>query len=170
MINLRNYVNISATNVKPFELDGLQASGLGQGSGMVGLPGDYTPPSRFVRMVALVTSALPVTGPDAGLSLAMTIINNVDIAKGTIRELNMGKEPFYDTTNWTVIADIGRGRYYFRTYDNKDWRYVDVAGALAAADGIMSIPIETSPEYRDVTGTARREGKLPVEMFPAGKP
>ena len=170
MINLRNYVNISATNVKPFELDGLQASGLGQGSGMLGLPGDYTPPSRFVRMVALVTSALPVTGPDAGLNLAMTIIDNVDIAKGTIRELNMGKEPFYDTTNWTVIADIGRGRYYFRTYDNKDWRYVDVQKALAAATGIMSVPVETPPDYKDVTATAKETGKLPSDMFPAGKP
>jgi len=169
MINLRNYVNISATNVKPFDIDGLQASAIGQGSGMMGLPGDYTPPSRFVRMVALVTSAVPVTGSGAGLSLAMTLINNIDIAKGTIREL-MDKGIFYDTTNWTVVADLAGKKYYFRTYDNKDWRYVDVMKALSDAKGIMSIPIETPPDYKNVTANAKEIGKLPTDMFPAGKP
>ena len=169
MINLANHVNISADNVKPVEIDGLKTSGFGQGTGMLGLPGDYTPPSRFVRMAALVSSALPVTGPEAGLVLAMTLINNVDIAKGTIRQPT-DKGIFYDTTNWVVVADAGRMRYYFRTYDNKDWRYVDVGKALSTATGIMSIPIAVSPEYKDVTGSAEKSGKLPADMFPAGKP
>ena len=169
LINLRNHINISATNVKPFELDGVKVAGLGQGSGMLGLPGDYTPPSRFVRMVALVSSALPVTGADAGLNLAMTIIDNADIARGTIRD-SSGKEPTYDTTDWSVVADIGNKRYYFRTYDNKDWRYIDVNKALAGATGIMSIPIKTPPEYKNVTDSAQKVGTLPNDMFPAGKP
>ena len=58
----------------------------GQGSGLVGLPGDFTPPSRLVRMVALTQAALPVKGPEAGLNLAMTIINNVDVPKGAVRD------------------------------------------------------------------------------------
>ena len=169
LINLSNHMNISATNVKPFKIEDVEITDIGQGTGMLGLPGDYTPPSRFVRMAALVSSALPVTGPDDGLNLAMTIINNIDIARGTIREMR-DKEPFYDITNWTVVADIGRGRYYFRTYDNKDWRYVDVAKALAGARSIMSIPIKTPPEYVDVTASAKEAGKLPADMFPAGKP
>jgi len=169
LINLSNHINISATNVKALDIDDVKIAGIGQGSGMLGLPGDYTPPSRFVRMVALVSSSLPVTGTDAGLNLAMTIINNIDIAKGTVREPR-GNETFYDTTNWTVVADLAGKKYYFRTYDNKDWRYVDVAKALSGAKGIMSIPIETPPEYIDVTTSAKEAGKLPADMFPAGKP
>ena len=45
--NLRNYVNLTVTNVPPVDLAGIKLAGLGQGSGMLGLPGDFTPPSRF---------------------------------------------------------------------------------------------------------------------------
>ena len=169
LINLRNYVNMSATNAKPFTIERLKESGFGEGTGMLGLPGDYTPPSRFVRMVALVHSSLPVTGSDEGLNLAMTIINNIDIPIGAIRDPS-GKEVAYDRTQWTVVSDLGRKRFYFRTYNNKDWRMVDVTKALANAKGIMTIPAEMPTEYRDVTAKAKEFGPLPVKYYPAGKP
>ena len=169
LTNLRNYVNLSATNVKPFTVDGLKESGFGLGTGMLGLPGDYTPPSRFVRMVALVQSALPVTGADEGLNLAMTIINNIDIPIGSVRDAS-GKEVTYDRTQWAVASDLAGKRFYFRTYNNKDWRRVDVTKALANAKGIMTIPAEMPTEYRDVTADAKEFGPLPVKYYPAGKP
>lgn len=168
LINLRNHVNISANNVKPITLDGLKGSGLGQGTGMLGLPGDYTPPSRFVRMVALVTSSLPVTGSDAGLNLALTIIDNADIPLGSVRDLS-GKKPMYDRTYWSVAADLQGARYYFRTYDNKSWRYIDVNKALTKAPGMMSVNIIVPPRYEDVTETAKTY-TLPPGAMPAGKP
>ena len=168
LVNLRNHINISANNVKPVTIDGLKGSGFGQGTGMLGLPGDYTPPSRFVRMVALVTSSLPVTGPDAGLNLAMTIINNADIPLGVIRDLS-GKEPRYDRTYWSVAADLKNNKYYFRTYNNKDWHFVDVTKALAKAKGMMSVKIDVPPRYQDLTETAETY-KLPAGIMPAGKP
>ena len=58
MTNLRNYVNLSATNVPPLDLGGIKLAQFGQGSGMRGLPGDFTPPSRFVRAVAFSQSAI----------------------------------------------------------------------------------------------------------------
>lgn len=165
LINLRNYINISATNVRPFEIEGIKETGLGQGTGMLGLPGDYTPPSRFVRMAALVSSALPVAGADAGLNLAMTIINNVDIAKGSIRE-KTDKKIFYDSTYWTIVSDLGRKRFYFRTYHNKNWCFVDVMKSLANAKSIMTIKTEMPADYKDITKTAQEYVKLPNEGFP----
>ena len=56
---------------------------LGQGGGLIGLPGDYTPPSRFVRATVLrhtVTHA-----EDAATRRAQAvahILNNVDIPVG----------------------------------------------------------------------------------------
>jgi choloylglycine hydrolase len=169
LTNLRNYANLSATNPKPFTVEGLKQSGFGQGSGMLGLPGDYTPPSRFVRMVALVHSSLPVTGAEEGLNLAMTIINNIDIPIGSVRDTS-GKEPVYDQTQWSVVADLSGKKFYFRTYNNKDWRMVDVTKALAEAKGIMTIPAEMLSEYRNVTANAKEFGPLPEKYYPAGKP
>ena len=169
LINLRQHINISAVNVPDLDLAGVKEAGLGQGTGMLGLPGDYTPPSRFVRMVALVSSALPVSGADAGLNLAMTIINNIDIPQGAVRDLS-GKAPSYDITDWTVVSDLSRKKFYFHTYNNKDWRSVDLPKALANAKGIMTIPIEIPVDYRDITSSAKELGPIPLDYFPAGKP
>ena len=58
MTNLRNYINLTVTNVPPIDLGGVTLAQFGQGSGLRGLPGDFTPPSRFVRAVAFSQSAL----------------------------------------------------------------------------------------------------------------
>ena len=50
------------------------------------MPGDFTPPSRFVRAVAFSQSVLqPKTGDEAVLS-AFHILNNFDIPRGSARE------------------------------------------------------------------------------------
>jgi choloylglycine hydrolase len=149
LINLRNFINISATNVKPISFGTLRETGLGQGTGMLGLPGDYTPPSRFVRMVALTSSALPVTGFEDGLSLAMTIIDTVDIPLGVIRDVSSQSKGM-DRTFWSAIGDLDQGRYYVRTYGNKNWRMVDVSKALSKGL-VQRIELYTAPLYQDVT-------------------
>jgi choloylglycine hydrolase len=151
---LSNFVNLSATNVPQIDLGGVVIKQFGQGSGLVGLPGDFSPPSRLVRMVALTQAALPVKGPVAGLNLAMTIINNVDISKGIVRE-KAEKGMRYDITQWAVVADLANKKYYFHTYDNKNWRYVDLMKALQGAKGIQTISLEVPADYPDVTGTAK---------------
>jgi choloylglycine hydrolase len=154
-IYLGNFVNLSAVNAKPIDMDGFKVDPTGQGSGMLGLPGDFTPPNRFLRMVALSQAARPVTGADAGLALAITIIDNVDIPYGTTRD----KTPqgvVYDMTQWVSAADVSRGRYYFRTYANKNWSYVDVKAALAKAGSHMTnLPIEKPAAYPDVTAQSQ---------------
>ena len=154
LTNLNNYINLSPANVPQRELRGLTLKQLGQGSGMIGLPGDFSPPSRFVRMVALTQGAAPVKGAAAGLSLAMTIIDNIDIPKGTIRQPS-GEKAETDFTQWVSISDLHGKRYYFRTYDNKNWRYVDLHKALAGATKIKSMSIDLPPDYPDVTSEAK---------------
>ena len=168
LTNLRNYVGLSPKNTDPVFVGGVKETGFGQGGGMMGLPGDYTSPSRFVRVVALVSSALPVKGYDEGLNLTMTILDTVDIAKGTVRDVS-GKTTQYDITNWSVAVDLGRKKYYYRRYFNKDWRCVNVMKALANAKGIMTISIDDPPAYKDVTDKAVPY-TLPKEIYPEGKP
>ncbi len=151
---LNNYINLSATNVPQVDLKGFTLHQFGQGSGMVGLPGDYSPPSRFVRMVALTQAALPVKSAAAGLNLAMTIINNMDIPKGAVRDKD-AKGVTYDITQWAVAADLAAKKYYFHSYGNKNWRYVDLPKALQAAKGIQYLPLEVPAAYPEVSVQAK---------------
>ena len=89
--NLRNYVNLTVNNVPPVDIAGIDLHGFGQGSGMLGLPGDFTPPSRFIRAVAFSQSALPVATAHEGVLQAFHILNQFDIPKGAARGMDNGK-------------------------------------------------------------------------------
>src|SRR5439155_430778 len=100
----------------------------GQGSGMLGLPGDFTPPSRFVRAVAFSQSVFkPKTGNDAVLE-AFHILNQFDIPKGAAREHEKDEHGniLADYTIWTAASDLKAKKYYFRTYENSQIRMVDL--------------------------------------------
>ena len=125
MTNLSNYVTMSAGNVEKIDLAGKEIRGLGQGSGMLGLPGDFTPPSRFVRAVAFSKTAVPVELARDGVLQAFHILNQFDIPKGAARGIDHGKE-VADYTQWTSAADLKNLRYYFRTFDNSRIRMVDM--------------------------------------------
>jgi choloylglycine hydrolase len=128
MTNLRNYVNYSMTNVAPVKLGPITLEPFGQGSGMLGLPGDFTPPSRFVRAVAFSQSVFPSrTGHDAILE-AFHILNQFDIPKGSTRDRQKDEHGNIqaDYTLWTSASDLKAKRYYFRTYENSQIRMVDL--------------------------------------------
>jgi len=151
MTNLRNYVNLTATNVPPINLGGVKLAQFGQGSGLRGLPGDFTPPSRFVRAVAFSQSAIRSdTAAQAALQ-AFHILNNFDIPYGAVREVDNG-QMHAEATTWTSASDLKNLRWYFRTYDDQSIRSVDLAKALAAAQGkIRFIRMQAQQPVSDVS-------------------
>jgi choloylglycine hydrolase len=154
MTNLSNYVNLTVSNVPKIEVGGKELKGLGQGSGMLGLPGDFTPPSRFVRAVAFSKSALPVGTAREGVLQAFHILNQFDIPKGAARGVEQGKE-VADYTLWTSAADLKNLRYYFRTYDNSKIRMIDLKSADLDAKEIKTLFIQSKEEIADVTKAAK---------------
>ncbi len=124
--NLANYINLTATNVPPVDLDGVKLSPFGQGSGLKGLPGDFTPPSRFVRATALSQSAFAgQTGEDA-VRTAFHILDSFDIPRGVVRPDGASHVP-YEYTQWTSAADLKNRRFYFHTYGNRRIRAVELS-------------------------------------------
>ncbi len=154
MTNLRNYVNFSMNNVPPVNLgSGVTLQPLGQGTGMLGLPGDFTPPSRFVRAVAFSVSVLPSkTGDDAVLEL-FHILNNFDIPKGSTRD---GQKDDHgniqaDYTLWTSACDLKTKRFYFRTYENSQIRMIDFSKMNLDGKVVVTIPMKGPEVIKSVT-------------------
>src|SRR6185295_11904891 len=84
MTNLANYVNLSVNDVESAKIGGVKVDAFGAGAGLLGIPGDFTPPSRFVRASVYSQSAVPnKTAGDAVLS-AFHILNQFDIPKGAV--------------------------------------------------------------------------------------
>jgi choloylglycine hydrolase len=146
MTNLANYINLSPKDVEQEKLGGATLSAFGSGSGMLGLPGDFTPPSRFVR-AAMFSQAVTAnkTAEDAVLA-AFHILNQFDIPKGSVINAAVG-EPTPEITEWTSVADLKNLRWYFRTFTDQSIRMVDLTEAVAAAKGeIATIDMEGSTQ------------------------
>ena len=79
MTNLRNYISLRPLNVPSVKIGPVELTPLGQGSGMVGMPGDFTPPSRFVRAAIYSTTAVPSANAEEGIKQTFHILNNFDI-------------------------------------------------------------------------------------------
>lgn len=131
MTNLENYVNLTAVNVEPLSLSGKKVNGFGQGTGLLGIPGDYTPPSRFVRAVAFSQSAIQLPTATETVGQVFHIMNAFDIPLGAIQE-KQGDAIHYDFTQWTSVADLKNMNYYVKTYNNQSLRKIDIKEALKA--------------------------------------
>ena len=166
MTNLSNYVTLSPKNVERLDLAGREIKGLGQGSGMLGLPGDFTPPSRFVRAVAFSKTAVPVETAKDGVLQAFHLLNQFDIPKGSAQSSEHGQE-VCDYTLWTSAADLKNLRYYFRTYDNSRIRMVDMRALDFEVEEIRTISMG-GPEDIEVVATRVNNGKPPVTGETAG--
>jgi choloylglycine hydrolase len=144
MTNLRNYVNFSLVNVPPVEVGGIKLEGFGQGTGMLGMPRDFTPPSRFVRAVAYSTSVLPSKTGDEAVLQAFHILNNFDIPRGSARDEHKDARGniVADYTLWTSAIDLKAKRFYFRTYENSQIRSADLATMPVDAKNISTISMK----------------------------
>ncbi len=124
--NLRNYVNLTPENAAPIKIGNVTYAGTGQGSGLKGLPGDPTPPSRFV--MAAATAYLVDKPRDAkdALIVLQHLINRVDIPKGLVRDYTDGGKPMGDYTQWTTFRDHANKVYYWKTYNDPGLKAVDL--------------------------------------------
>ncbi len=80
MTNLRNYIALNPRRCpRHSSWTARRFQSFGLGSGMLGLPGDFTPPSRFVRAAAFSATVLPVADGKAGVFNGFHMLNNFDI-------------------------------------------------------------------------------------------
>lgn len=124
LTNLRNYVNLTAVDAKPLVASGVSLPSTGHGAGMLGLPADATPPSRFVRTFFNTHNAAPAKDARGAVNLALHILNAVDIPQGTDRL--SAKTLVGDYTQWTVIKDLTNLVLYFRSYGDLSPKAIDL--------------------------------------------
>ena len=125
--NLNNYVNLvpgSAPDnkIKP----GLILKPLGHGSGMLGLPGDFTSPSRFVRATFFQTTAPMWATSFEAVVQAFHILNNFDIPIGSQHPMDQIPKGLPSATQFTAATDLSTMKFYYRTAWNSNIRCIDL--------------------------------------------
>jgi choloylglycine hydrolase len=128
MTNLRNYINLSPVALPGKEIDKIDFKPLGGGSGMIGLPGDFTPPSRFVRAVAWSSTARKTPdGPETSYEV-FRILDNFNVPAGASEGFGTGHDTagLRSSTLWTTACDTKNLTLYYHTQHNRRVRMIDV--------------------------------------------
>jgi choloylglycine hydrolase len=151
LTNLKGYVNLSPQDVPGLELGSLSLTEFGHGTGLHGLPGDFTPPSRFVRAAFLKNAVVPVKTADEAVVQAFHVLNQFDITLGTVRGAGPAGQPMLEQTDWTSAADLKNRRYYIHTVATRRIHTVDLTAAPLDAAEPINIPLPTEEVFEDHT-------------------
>ena len=124
LTNLNNYVNLYPGSAPAQSLGDARLASFGAGSGFLGIPGDVTPPSRFVRAAFYQATAPRQDNAEKTVLQAFQILNNFDIPVGV--EFAEGKVPadIPSATQWTSATDMKNRIIYFRTMYNSEIRSI----------------------------------------------
>ncbi len=114
MTNLRNYMNLSVTQLEEVKLEKITLKPFGEGGGMIGMPGDFTSPSRFVRMVFQKNKIELPLDNEKLINTCFNLMKTVTIPKGIV----ITSRGTSDYTQYTTFMNIETGDYYFNTYYN----------------------------------------------------
>lgn len=122
--NLENYVNLRPGSAANLMLGEVTLEPLGGSSAMLGLPGDFTPPSRFVR-AAFFRNTAPrrATGIETVLQ-AFHLLNNFDVP---IAIENPSDSTLPSATQWTSAIDLTSRTVYYKTAYNSAIRSIALA-------------------------------------------
>jgi choloylglycine hydrolase len=154
LTNLKGYVNLSPQDVPELKLGSLSVTEFGHGTGLHGLPGDFTPPSRFVRAAFLKTAAVPGKTADEAVVQAFHVLNQFDIALGTVRGAGPAGQPMLEQTDWTSASDLANRRYYIHTADTRCIHMIDLKKAPVDAAEPINVALPTEETFVDLTPTA----------------
>ena len=113
MTHLRDFLNL--TPLSPENRFGkIDLTPYSRGMGAMGLPGDLSSASRFVRASFVKLNALPGAGEAQSVSQFFHILGAVEQQRGCV-QLPDGS---YELTVYTSCINTDKGIYYYTTYEN----------------------------------------------------
>ena len=147
MTNLDNYVNLRPGAASDYSLTtGVELRAIGGGSGMIGLPGDFTPPSRFVRAAFFNATAPKWNTSWEAVQQAFHILNNFDIPIGIQFPKGQAPAGMMSATQFTAATDQKAMRFYYRTAYNSSIRCIDLKSVDFAKVKYQSHPLDDVKE------------------------
>ena len=147
LFNLNNYRHLSRGAVSAtFAPDnfGLHLQEYSRGMGAMGLPGDLSSQSRFVRVAFVKTNSVSGCGEEESVSQLFHILGAVDQQRGCCL-LEHGK---YEITIYTSCCNTDKGIYYYTTYDNHQITSVDIHRENLEGEALVRYPMIAQEQIR----------------------
>ena len=137
MFMLNNFMNLSPKQPKNLFSLKLPLTTYSRGMGALGLPGDLSSQSRFVRVAFTKMNSISGDSESESVSQFFHILGSVDQQRGCC-EVEEGK---YEITLYTSCCNADKGIYYYTTYDNHQITAVDMHREDLDGNSIVRYPL-----------------------------
>lgn len=144
MSALKNYMHLSAKPPVNTFAPGLDLQPYSRGMGAIGLPGDLSSQSRFVRVTFTKLNSVCGKGEEESVSQFFHILGSVDQQRGCC-VLDDGK---CEVTLYTSCCNASKGIYYYTTYDNHQITAVDMHRENLMDDSLVHYPAIKEEQIR----------------------
>ena len=137
MFQLNNYKGLSPKQPENRFSDKLNFNAYSRGMGALGLPGDLSSTSRFVRVAFTKMNSFSGVSEKASISQFFHILGSVDQQRGCC-EVADGK---FEITLYTSCCNTNKGIYYYTTYENHQISAVDMFGENLNEKELIKYPL-----------------------------
>ena len=142
LLQLCNFMHLSPRPPHNHFCHDVKLTPYSRGMGAMGLPGDLSSQSRFVR--AAFTKLNSLCSDEESLSQFFHILETVSQTKGCCR-LEDGS---CEITQYTSCCNATRGIYYYTTYGNRRITAVDLCRENLDSDQLIQFPLVTREDVR----------------------
>lgn len=144
LFSLNNYMHLSPKEPDNTFAKDLELNRFCKGLGAIGLPGDLSSQSRFVRASFVKMNAVSEDSEMSSVSQFFHIMESVSQPRGAC-DLENGK---YEMTIYTSCANATNGIYYYTTYDNHQITAVDMNKENLDSEKVICYPIINKEEIK----------------------
>jgi choloylglycine hydrolase len=144
MFNLNNYISLSKEAPQNHFSDKLNLNTYSRGMGALGLPGDLSSESRFVKVAFTKMNSLSGDSESESISQFFHILGSVEQQRGCV---HMG-EGKYEITLYTSCCNTDKGIYYYTTYENSQITAVDMHREDLEGNVPVSYPLITGQQIK----------------------
>ena len=134
--NLGQYLNLTAQSPANRFSGALNLKPVSQGMGALGLPGDASSASRFVRAAFLKWNSVSSREEEANVSQFFHLLDGVSMVRGAV----VTEQGTYDITTYSCCVNTRTGRYYYKTYENSQVRWVDLRASDLEGTALVFAP------------------------------
>ena len=142
LFQLNNYMSLSPRQPENRFAPQLPLVPYSRGMGALGLPGDLSSASRFVRVAFTRMNAVSGDSETESVSQFFHILGSVEQQRGCC-EVRDGQ---YEITLYTSCCNAARGIYYYTTYENRQITAVDMHRENLNGSALIRYPLITDQQ------------------------
>lgn len=143
--NLQNYMHLTTGDQQNNLRFSMHAQGYSRGMGAIGLPGDFSSASRFIKAAFVKNHSVSGESEESSVNQYFRILDSVAMPRGCVDV--HGK---HEITAYSSCCNTDKGIYYYKTYENSQISAVNMFHEDLNSSDLLVFPLVLSPQFKSI--------------------